>query len=87
MITFSYQDYVLRETEIELVTLVPGRINSAAIIGTQYFYKEGRFIKAVDVTMMIENDSDRNENFVLYGDKRIYAAEYFNPEIKTFVSL
>lgn len=87
MFRFSYQDYILKEEENSLVTFSPERINADTITGTQFFYKEGRFIKAVDTEMTLESDTERNEHFITFEGKRVYASGYYNPDVEAFVSL
>lgn len=87
MLAFSYQDYTVKEEGDVLVSFTPARINPVTINGTLYFYKNRRFVKAAEVNFTVETDTERNENYVVYENKRIYATEYYNPEITAFISL
>jgi len=87
MMKFSYQDYIVKEEGNTMVVLSPERIDMNVIAGTKYIYEDRLFIEAVDVEIIIEQDEGQNEDFISFEGNRIYASEYYNPNVKVFVSL
>lgn len=85
-IKFSYAQYILKETETELITLEVSKVNSSSIEGTVYYYNSGRFVKAIDKMIKIEIDTNHDqyysEQYFTFSEKTIYARDSYNPESK-----
>lgn len=87
MKTFSYTDYVIHNENNMMVTLIPSEISSTSLNGTCFFYNNGVYVRSVEKEFHLHVDHTKEEMYIVVDGIRIYAMDYYNPDVVTYISL